>query len=203
MKREDFKQIIKLRSYWKIDRWRGNYMLPTGEWLSSYIRQLVISQLELDKLGIRKNGELCYMEYEVETQEYVLMPSFKNNEYCTILDMDERITKLAFDIVFNCIESQPVIYSAEKAQEDINRIKAKEQLFEVNDMNLDIPQHFTKGQGKWIKKYCIQRNIEFYNKAIDDFVKFANTCPDIEEKGYIRGMSLEEMADCCKIKFNT
>ena len=103
----------------------------------------------------------------------------------------------------NCVESQPVIYSVEKAQDDINRIKAKEQLFEVNAMELDIPQHFTKEQGEWIKKYCIQRNIEFYNRAIDDFVIFANTCPDIEEKDYIRGMSLEEMAECCKLKFNT
>ena len=100
----------------------------------------------------------------------------------------------------NCIESQPVIYSVEKAQEDINRIKAMKQLFEVNDMNLDIPQNFTKGQSDWIKAYCIQRNIEFYNKAIDDFVNFTNTLPDIEEKDYIRGMSLEEMAECCKLK---
>ena len=103
----------------------------------------------------------------------------------------------------NCIESQPVIYSVEKAQEDISWIKLKEKLFDVKNMKLDIPQHFTKEQGEWIKKYCIQRNIEFYNKAIDDFINFANTCPDIEEKDYIRGMSLEEMAECCKLKFNT
>ena len=102
-----------------------------------------------------------------------------------------------------CIESQPVIYSVEKVQDDINCIKAMKQLFEVNDMELDIPQHFTKQQSEWIKKYCIQRNIGFYNKAIDDFVNFANTCPEIEEKEYIRGMSLEEMAECCKLKFNT
>lgn len=99
----------------------------------------------------------------------------------------------------NCIESQPVIYSVEKAQEDYFRLKFKERLFRVEDMDLDIPQHFTKEQGEWIKKYCINRNIEFYNKAIDDFVNFANTCPDIEEEDYIRGMSLEEMAECCKI----
>ena len=102
-----------------------------------------------------------------------------------------------------CIESQPVIYSVEKAQEELNRIKAMKRLFEVNDMDLSIPQHFTKEQGEWIKKYCIQRNIEFYNKAIDDFINFANTGPYIEEKDYIRGMSLEEMAECCKLKFNT
>ena len=98
----------------------------------------------------------------------------------------------------NCIESQPVIYSVEKAQEDIDRIKAKEQLFDVNAMELDIPQHFTKEQSEWIKKYCIQRNISFYNKAIDDFVNFANTCPEIEEEEYFRGMSLEEMAEKLK-----
>ena len=75
-----------------------------------------------------------------------------------------------------------------------------ERLFEVKDMGLDIPQHFTKEQAEWIKKYCIQRNMSFYNKAIDDFVNFANTSPEIEETDYIRGMSLEEIAECCKIK---
>lgn len=99
MKREDFKQIIKLRSYWKIDKRKGNYMLPSGEWLSSYIRKLVVSQLEVDKLGIRKNGELCYMKYDIQTHEYILMPGLQNNEYCTLLDMDRRITKLAYEII--------------------------------------------------------------------------------------------------------
>ena len=101
----------------------------------------------------------------------------------------------------NCIESQPVVYSVEKAQDDINRIKAKEQIFDVNAMDLEIPQHFTKEQSNWIKKYCIQKNMSFYNKAIDDFVNFANTCPEIEEEKYFRGMSLDEIAECCKIKF--
>ena len=120
---------------------------------------------------------------------------------------DGNITLEEYSLILNticdCIEKikeLPVLYSVEKALEDINRIKAKGQLFEVNDIDLDIPQHFTKQQSEWIKKYCIQRNIEFYNKAIDDFINFANTCPEIEEKDYIRGMSLEEMAECCKIK---
>ena len=39
----------------------------------------------------------------------------------------------------------------------------------IKEMDLDIPQHFTKEQNVWIKAYCIKRNIEFYNKAIDDF----------------------------------
>ena len=39
-----------------------------------------------------------------------------------------------------------------------------------------------------------------YNKAIDDFVKFANTMPTVEEEdGTIRPMWLEEMAEQLKV----
>ena len=41
----------------------------------------------------------------------------------------------------------------------------------IKEIDLSIPQHFTKEQSDWIKTYCIRRNMEFYNKAIDDFVK--------------------------------
>ena len=124
---------------------------------------------------------------------------------CSFQVLSEHTTQstIVFEAIMkciNCIESQPVIYSVEKVQNDYNHIKLMERLFRVKDMELDIPQHFTKDQGEWIKKYCIQRNKEFYNKAIDDFVNFANTSPEIDEKDYIRGMSLEEMAECCKIK---
>ena len=37
-----------------------------------------------------------------------------------------------------------------------------------------------------------------YNKAIDDFVKFANTMPTVELDGEIRPMWLEEMAEQLK-----
>ena len=38
-----------------------------------------------------------------------------------------------------------------------------------------------------------------YNKALDDFVKFANTMPTVEtEDGEIRPMRLEEMAEQLK-----
>lgn len=41
--------------------------------------------------------------------------------------------------------------------------------------------------------------VEGYNKAIDDFVKFANTMPTVEEEdGEIRPMRLEEMAEQLK-----
>ena len=42
-----------------------------------------------------------------------------------------------------------------------------------------------------------------YNKAIDDFVKFANTMPTVEEDdGTIRPMWLEEIAERLKAKYN-
>ena len=130
---------------------------------------------------------------------------------CGFQVLSENTTKstIEFETIMkciNCVESQPAIYSVEKAQNDYFRIKFRERLFEVDKMDLSIPQHFTKEQGEWIKKYCIKRNMEFYNKAIDDFVNFATTCPEIErldEEESISAMSLEEIAECCKLKFNT
>ena len=51
-----------------------------------------------------------------------------------------------------------------------------EELKAIKEMDLDIPQHFTKEQSVWIKAYCIKRNIEFYNKAIDDFIHECDKC---------------------------
>lgn len=46
---------------------------------------------------------------------------------------------------------------------------------------------------------CTEHDKEIYNKAIDDFVKFANTMPTVEtEDGEIRPMRLEEMAEQLK-----
>ena len=60
---------------------------------------------------------------------------------------------------------------------NMRRAKEHEQLAEwleelkaIKKIDLSIPQHFTKEQSDWIKEYCINRNKEFYNKAIDDFI---------------------------------
>ena len=74
-----------------------------------------------------------------------------------------------------------------------------EELKVIKEMDLSIPQHFTKEQSDWIKKYCINRNKEFYIMALDDFVKFASDMPTVEtEDGTIRPMWLEEMAERLK-----
>ena len=105
MKREDFKKIIKLRSCWKIDKRKGNYKLPNGNNLSAYVTNLVESQMKLDNLGIRSNGDLCLMsggEWNTETKEfddYTLMPAFQNNEFCSYYEMETRVRKLVSEII--------------------------------------------------------------------------------------------------------
>lgn len=97
MKRTDFIKIIRLRSCWKIDKRRGNYDLPNGKRLSTYIKHLVKTQMEIDTLLIRENGDLCN-GFEM-FDDYTLMPPFEDNEKCSIDEMERRINKLVYEIV--------------------------------------------------------------------------------------------------------
>lgn len=106
MERENFKKIIKLRSFWKIDKRKGNYELPNGKHLLDYISDLVESQMKLDNLGIRKNGNLCLMsggKWNTETKmfdDYTLMPAFQENEVCSYEDMEKRVRCLVHELLF-------------------------------------------------------------------------------------------------------
>lgn len=105
MTRENFKKIIKLRSEWKIDKKKGDYKLPNGKPLSHYIAHLVETQMEIDHLGIRENGDFCFMdggEWNPELKkfdEYRLMPAFENNESCSRDEMESRIKYLVYEII--------------------------------------------------------------------------------------------------------
>lgn len=105
MKREDFKQIIKFRSVWKIDKRKGDYRLPNGEMLHDYVSDLVESQMKLDNLAIRSNGDLCFSDggqWNTETKQfddYRLTPAFEDNETCSYDEMEKRIRKIIKDIV--------------------------------------------------------------------------------------------------------
>ena len=105
MKREDFKKIIKLRSFWKIDKRKGDYKLPNGKRLSDYVADLVESQMKLDNLAIRENGDLCIASggrWNVDTKEfedYTLMPAFQKTEVCSFDDMEKRISVLVREII--------------------------------------------------------------------------------------------------------
>lgn len=106
MKRENFKKIIKLRSFWKIDKRKGNYPLPNGKPLSSYVRSLVESQMTIDRLGIMENGDLCPMtggkwnDLSKEFDDYTLMPEFQSSEVCAFDKMERRISDLVNELIY-------------------------------------------------------------------------------------------------------
>lgn len=105
MKRENFVKIIKLRSFWKIDKRIGDYVLPNGDKLSRYVHSLVTSQMEIDGLGIRKNGDLCFCtggKWNDDTKDFdnfELMPPFEDNETCGFEVMERRVNGLVREIV--------------------------------------------------------------------------------------------------------
>ena len=106
MKREDFKKIIRLRSVRKINAKRGNYDYKPGyKTIAEYVKELVESQMKLDGLLIRENGDLCIgskTKWNEETgyfEDYRLYPGYGDDEICTFDDMEKRIKKLISEIV--------------------------------------------------------------------------------------------------------
>ena len=105
MKRDAFKEIIKLRSALAIDKRRGDYALTNGKRLSDYVRSLAESQMELDNLLIRENGDLCVGSggtWNRETSrfdDYMLMPDFQGDETCSVEEMEKRIAALVAELV--------------------------------------------------------------------------------------------------------
>lgn len=106
MKREDFIQIIRLRSCWKIEKGLGDYFLPNGSSLFSYVFSLVEGQLQLDNLAILRNGDLsffsggCWNSDCKDFDDYLLHPDFGENEVCSYEFMEKRIEFLVNDIIY-------------------------------------------------------------------------------------------------------
>ena len=110
----------------------------------------------------------------------------------------------------------------EKFKARVDRIKSNKRIFHNNDEDKISACHRSAEEheqlAKWLEElkaykkntdicpicdtYCSYLADEFengYNKAIDDFVRFANTMPTVEsEDGTIRPMWLEEMAEQLK-----
>lgn len=85
---------------------------------------------------------------------------------------------------FECIKN---MHEHEQLAEWLEELKAYRQYIDLTE----IPEQYKLGFQDGI--------IEGNNKAIDDFVKFANTMPTVEEDdGEIRPMRLEEMAEKLK-----
>lgn len=105
MLRSNFSKIISLRSFWRIDKRKGNYTLPSGEKLSQYVRELVVSQMSIDSLGISIDGNLypCYGCERDATNNtltpYTILVPFGENEQCSYIDMEKRIDILTREII--------------------------------------------------------------------------------------------------------
>lgn len=66
------------------------------------------------------------------------------------------------DLFWNARKCRICAEEKEKIAEWLEELKTYQQL------DLEIPQHFTKEQSDWIKKYCIDKNKEFYKQGVDD-----------------------------------
>lgn len=87
------------------------------------------------------------------------------------MTIDEAIEQFKYDAECNRAD-----FDLSYAEDNEQIAEWLEELKTIKEMDLSIPQHFTKEQIDWIKAYCIRRNIEFYNKAIDDFVHECDKC---------------------------
>ena len=88
----------------------------------------------------------------------------------------------AYTTALRILDYEPTAYDSRKVIEELE--KAIE-IIKQNGVSDDV---------------CKKIQIQAHNKAIDDFVRFANTMPTIEsEDGEIRPMWLEEMAEKLKV----
>lgn len=106
-----------------------------------------------------------------------------NGDNDLILTIQNKLS--AYTTALRLLDYEPTAYDSRKVVEELE--KAIE-IIKQNGISDDVS-----------KKIQIQA----YNKAIDDFVRFANTMPTIEsEDGEIRPMWLEEMAEQLKAGVN-
>ena len=88
----------------------------------------------------------------------------------------------AYTTALRLLDYEPTAYDSRKVIEELE--KAIE-IIKQNGISDDV---------------CKKIQIQAHNKAIDDFVRFANTMPTVEEEdGEIRPMWLEEMAEKLKV----
>ena len=101
MKRENFKKIIKLRSVWKVDKRCGNYKLPDGQPLSTYLQKLIESQLEIDNLAIDSKGNMNYAHFNNTDKLIELSIKFLFiEEESSILQQQHRIAELVHELLY-------------------------------------------------------------------------------------------------------
>lgn len=110
-----------------------------------------------------------------------------------MLSINEAIKEeqTLYDIAKDKYEKLGIKNCLKRMEEHKQYIEWFEELKSIREMDLSIPQHFTKEQSDWIKAYCVRKNIEFYNKALDDFI---HACD--KECGYYKGENKNLTREC-------
>lgn len=93
MKRNDFKQVVKIFSIFQIDKRKGNYTLPNGAKLSEYLQNLVSEILERNNLAIRSDGSVG------EILNGKIFKPFGDDETTTPEQQEKRCTALIIEML--------------------------------------------------------------------------------------------------------
>lgn len=93
IKRNDFQKIIKIMSFWKIDKRRGNYRLPSGARLSAYLEELTKKFLKNNGLAIAENGNI----YEIVGGR--IFKPFSDDESISAEEQEKRIKRIIFETI--------------------------------------------------------------------------------------------------------
>ena len=149
-----------------------------------------MQSLSVNRRGVKRMGDL--ISRLVYKSDLLKMVGVLNKQYRkAILDGDNDLIlaiqnkQSAYTTALRLLDYEPTAYDSRKVIEEL------EKAIEIIKQNGTSEDVYEKIQ------------IQAYNKAIDDFVKFANTMPTIEsEDGEIRPMWLEEMAEKLKVGTN-
>ena len=110
------------------------------------------------------------------------------------MTIDEAIKQFKYDAECNRAD-----LDLSYAEDNEQIAKWLEELKDYRDKNKTVVR-IDCANSEQFKDIAVKLAKEQYNKAIDDFVKFANTMPTVEtEDGEIRPMWLEEMAERLKV----
>lgn len=94
MTRNEFKQVIKIMSFWKIDKRRGNYKLPNGNRLSDYLERFTLDFLRRSLKAIAKDGTV----QDWLSPDTIFYP-FRDNEPLDWTEQAERVRALVAEMV--------------------------------------------------------------------------------------------------------
>jgi hypothetical protein len=97
MKREEFKQVVKAFSFWRIDKRKGNYRLPSGARLSFYLEELTSDLCNNNKIAFAKNGNV-YAVLKQGNDDIIFIP-FAEDENFNNAEQEKRIKSFAWELL--------------------------------------------------------------------------------------------------------